>query len=94
MSRNAVREQGGIEQLIALLKKQEASTELAAASLLAITVLVTESEINQEHVRQAHGLSCIVKYLDARVGAETALAAVLCLTGPPHRSSQEEPEIY
>ena len=76
-----MREQGGIEQLIALLKKQETDTKLAAAILMTITVLVTESETNQEHMRQNNGLSGIVKYLDARAGPETALAAVLCLTG-------------
>lgn len=76
-----MREQGGIEQLVALLKKQSTSANLGAAILLAITVLVTESEVNQEHVRQSNGLSGIVKYLDARLGPETALAAVLCLTG-------------
>lgn len=76
-----MREQGGIEQLIALLKKQDTSTQLAGAILPAITVLVTESETNQEHVRQNNGLSGIVKYLDARAGPDTALAAVLCLTG-------------
>ena len=76
-----MREQGGIERLLALLKKQGTSAKLAAAVLSAITVLTTESETNQEHVRQANGLSGIVKFLDARLGPETALAAVLCLTG-------------
>ena len=68
--------------LLALLKRQDTGPELASAILRTLTVLVTESEANQEHVRQAGGLSSIVKYLDIRIGTNAVKAAVMCITGP------------
>lgn len=80
-SRNAVREKGGITELLELLKKQDTGTELAAAVLQTLTLLAAESNANQEHIRQAKGLNSIVTYLDARIGSDTANTAVTCLTG-------------
>ena len=82
-SRNAVREKGGIKQLLTVLKQQETTKELATAILQTLTILTTDSSANTEHIREAQGLNSIVHYLDLRIGLEPVKAAVTCLTGTP-----------
>ena len=83
VGKNAVREQGGSKQLLRLLGKQNIEPSLATSILRAITILVTDSEANQEHFQQEKSLSVIVNYLDVRISTETTAIAVVCLTGQP-----------
>lgn len=90
-SRDAVREQGGIQELLSMLKKTTTGAKVAATALLTLTTLVTDSPANQDYVRQNSGLWPIVKFLDVRISPEAANAAVMCLTGKflQHRLAYE-----
>lgn len=51
--KNTARETAGIAQLLKLLQKPSTAPGLAEAIVQALTVLVVDNELNQDHVRQA-----------------------------------------
>jgi hypothetical protein len=80
-SRNAVREQKGMRRMVQLLKRRDTQPDLTKAIVEAITVLVADNEMNQDHVREEEGVIDIVRLLDNKISKFLASSAISCVTG-------------
>ena len=51
LMKNSVREQGGITQMLKLLQKPSTGHALSETIVQALTILVVDNEVNQDHIR-------------------------------------------
>lgn len=80
-SRNAVREQQGIRRMVQLLKRHDTQPGLAKAIVEALTELLVDNEMNQDHVREEEGVIDVIRLLDTRISKSLASSAISCVTG-------------